>query len=75
MIELVTGSSVYWTEVHKQILLSKCSCATQLVNTLVDIFFDKLTLAESNAKGGRTKYKPLSEAILNAIRGMFYAIR
>lgn len=34
-------------------------------------FFDKLTLAESNAKGGGTKYKPLSEAILNAIRGMY----
>ena len=70
MIEIIPSSKVYWTEVHKQLVLSKTSSASQLANACVDVFFDKNILSVSNAKGGGTgKYKPLNEDILNGIRG------
>ncbi|XP_019855935.1 PREDICTED: uncharacterized protein LOC109584587 [Amphimedon queenslandica] len=69
MIEIIPSSKVYWTEVHKQLVLSKTSSASQLANACVDVFFDKNILSLSNTKGGGTgKYKPLNEDILNGIR-------
>ena len=70
MIEVVKGTGVYWGTAHQQ-LVNNAATPTKLTSAMVDVFFDKKTLSESNAKGGGGgKYTPLEPTIIQAITGM-----
>ena len=50
MKEIVEGSSVYWTSMHKTLASGSSLNETQLALASTNIFFDKSTLSESNVK-------------------------
>ena len=69
MVEFYPATGIYWSPVHKQLADQKSNCK-QLTAALLDIFFEREILAESNAKGGgSTGKKPLNATITDAIKG------
>ena len=70
MKEIILGSSVYWTDMHETLVKGAASNGTQLALALTNTFFDKSTLAGSNAKGGGSgKYVALNKKIVDCITG------
>lgn len=67
MIEVMSGSGMYRYPSQKQYILSKSTNATQLSANILSIFFNKQTLANSNVRGGGSKYQQLNEKIIEAI--------
>jgi len=70
---MVPGTNVFWY-VRQKAVANSCQTWKEFVNTLIDIFFDKETLAKSCAKGLRKGLKrvetdQLCQTIINAIVG------
>ena len=73
MIEVFPGSGVYWYVGNKQCVQATAQNGTQLVSTMVDVFFSHEVLKTSNLEGGGTKsYKKLDLSIMSAIQCKLY---
>ena len=55
MIELTPGSNVFWYSGQQTHVNSKSLNATQMASAMLDIFFTRKVLSESNVKGGGGK--------------------
>ena len=70
MVELSKGSEVFITKGQLNFIKSKgVGSFSKTINLLLDIFFDKETLASSSARG-EGKYSQLNPAIVNAVTGL-----
>ena len=70
MRELIDGSGVVWYA-HQKAYCSAFKDYAGYVNTAVEFFFSKETLAKSCANGKSNSYSPLNQTIVNAIVGMY----